>query len=104
MEYGSRMNTEALMEAEAAEAMAARKLLDRKGVRVDAALQTDLEDYRLARARAEEMRRVMFDHMAIAGEREWGPRDHKTRGGARAPTTRSIMQEIAERNKADASA
>jgi hypothetical protein len=93
------MMHEALQEAEAAEALAARRLLTPKGVRVDKALQTDLENYQLSRARAEELRRVLTDKMAMAGEREWGGRDHKARGGHRAPTTREVMAEIVERNR-----
>jgi hypothetical protein len=95
------MNYEALQEAEAAEALAARRLLSPKGVRVDAALQTDLEDYTRCRARSEELRRVMTDKMHLAGEREWGDRDHKSRGGHRGPTTREVMAEIVERNLRD---
>jgi hypothetical protein len=90
--------TDALQEAEAAEALAARRLLTPKGVRVDKALQTDLENYQLSRARAEELRRVLTDKMQI-GYKEWGGRDHKARGGHRAPTTREVMAEIVERNQ-----
>ena len=66
------MTTSALLEAEAAEAMAARRLLTPLGVRIDVAQPKDLADYRTCRARAEELRSVLTDHMRIAGHKEWG--------------------------------
>ena len=66
------MNPDALLEAEAAEALAARRLLSAAGIRVDYAAPSDLDEYRRCRARAEELRRGLTDKMVVVGSREWG--------------------------------
>ena len=92
------MNFEGLMEAEAVEALAARRLLTAAGVRLDAAAPSDLDNYRLARARAEELRRHLTDKMVVVGSREWGHRGHRNVGPYRGPATREVMAEVRERN------